>query len=87
MVKRHPHNREFRFGSERLDEVAAVLEVSPEATDTEICDSVNHWWKRIGQDDEPLQPYDVTVIRSELGIPQTPRKPFQKRLFYVKIVE
>ena len=29
-------NHEFRFGSERLDEVAAVLEVSPAATNAKI---------------------------------------------------
>lgn len=81
---RHRQQRQFRFGSERLDEVAAVLEVSPEATDTEICDSINHWWTRRGHDDPPLLPVDVTSIRRELGIAQTSRKPFQKRLFDVE---
>ena len=81
MPRKRSQQRRFRFGDERLDEVAAVLEVSPEATDTEICDSVNRWWSRQGHDDPVLAPADVTAIRTELGIPQTSRKPFQKSLF------
>jgi hypothetical protein len=81
MRRRRPKQRRFRFGSERLDEVAAVLEVSPEATDTEICEAVNRWWAKRGNNDEPLCPSDVTAIRDQLGLPQTKRKPFQKRLF------
>lgn len=83
MPRRRPRQRTFRFGSERLDEVAAVLEVSPDATDTEICESINRWWQKLGHDDPPLCPGDVTRIRLELGIPQTSRKPFQKTLFDV----
>jgi len=81
MRRKRARQQSFRFGSERLDEVAAVLHVSPEATDTEVCDAVNDWWARQGHDDPPLCPSDVTAIRTELGISQTSRKPFQKRLF------
>lgn len=81
MAKRRARQPEFRFGSERLDEVAAVLEISPEATDTEICETVNRWWERTGHNDEPLCPTSVTAIREQLGIPQTWRKPIQKHLF------
>jgi hypothetical protein len=81
MAKKRSREQEFRFGTERLDEVAAVLEVSPEATDTEICEAVNRWWTKRGHDDQPLCPADVTAIRMKLGIPQTSRKPYQKRLF------
>lgn len=83
MARRKPRQIEFRFGSERLDEVAAVLEVSPEATDAEICEAVNRWWKRIGHEDDPLPPSEVTRIRTVLGISQTWRKPVQKQLFYL----
>lgn len=81
MGRKRSRQQKFRFGDERLDEVAAVLEVSPEATDTEICESVNRWWERLGRVDPPLSPADVTAIRERLEIPQTSRKPFQKRLF------
>lgn len=84
MGRRRVRQPEYRFGNARLDEVAAVLEVSPEATDTEICEAVNCWWERIGHDDQPLEPSDVSAIRDRLEIPQTSRKPFQKRLFEVE---
>lgn len=77
-------HKSFRFGSEKLDEVAAVLEVNPDATDTEICDAVNEWWSDYASktdDDLPLDAAHVARIRRELGIPETSRKPFQKRLF------
>ena len=88
MAKKKPQKeKSFRFGSEKLDEVAAVLEANPEATDTEICEAVNQWWSdySAGCTDEsdkiPLTVAEVTRIRQELGVPQTHRKPFQKRLF------
>jgi hypothetical protein len=62
MRRRRPQQRRFRFGSERLDEVAATLEVSPDATDTEICEAINRWWLRKGHDNPPLCPADVTAI-------------------------
>ena len=76
--------KSFRFGSEKLDEVAAVLEANPDATDTEICEAVNEWWSGYASktdDDVPLDVAHVARIRCELGIPETHRKPFQKRLF------
>ncbi len=84
MPRKRPRQPKYRYGSERLDEVAAVLEVSPEATDTEICDAINHWWHKLGHEELPLTHTDVTRIRTEMGIPQTSRKPFQKRLFDVE---
>lgn len=75
----------FRFGSEKLDEVAAVLKANPEATDREICDVVNSWWSEymteLAPNDTPVSVYDVARIRRELGIPEAAGKPVQKRLF------
>ena len=85
MARKKPKEpQSFRFGSEKLDEVAAVLEVNQEATDTEVCEAVNRWWSNYGAntaDDPPLTVADVARIRQELGIPETRRKPFQKMLF------
>ena len=70
-----------RSESPLFDEIAAILHNNPDATDAEICTAVNLWWSRIRTDESQATTADVERIRSTLGIPQTRRRPHQKRLF------
>ena len=63
------------------DEIAAVLRNNPDATDFEICEAVNRWWSTVRTDESEATISDVQRIRSTLGIPQTSRRPHQKKLF------
>lgn len=64
-----------------FEEIAAILRNNEDATDHEVCEAVNRWWKRVRADDSTATVEDVCRIRKSLGIPPTNRKPHQKRLF------
>lgn len=61
-------------------EVVSVLQSNPEATDAEICDSLNRWLTRRNST-LSVTPNDIAAHRLELQIPPSERRPFQKDLF------
>lgn len=69
--------RKLLIDSEPSDGLVAALKLGPKSTDTEIYDTANRWWGKLGHDDEPLGFAGVTTPRTQMEIPQASRKPIQ----------